>query len=258
MNSILSGLLVALSLYSAIPVPQVEWKKNTMKYAVAFMPVVGLVIAGLEALWLLLCGRLGVTQLLYACGAAAIPVFVTGGFHLDGFVDTCDALCSYGDQEKRLEILKDPHIGAFGVIWLVVLSVLRVGLYAQVWAAPARISLVLCGYLLARVLGGSMIVMVRPAKNSGLAHLFAENAEKRPVRIAFLLWFAILAVLTVFFGRISGLLLLLALTALRVLVQRQFMRIFGGMTGDLCGFTITLCELTALVFAAFGGLAVGV
>lgn len=258
MNSILSGLLVALSLYSAIPVPQVEWKKNTMKYAVAFMPVVGLVIAGLEALWLLLCGRLGVTQLLYACGAAAIPVFVTGGFHLDGFVDTCDALCSYGDREKRLEILKDPHIGAFGVIWLVTLSVLRVGLYAQVWTAPARISLVLCGYLFARVLGGSMIVMVRPAKNSGLAHLFAENAEKRPVRIAFLIWFAVLAVLMVFLGGLSGLLMLIALTALRVLVQRQFMRIFGGMTGDLCGFTITLCELTALVFAAFGGLAVGV
>lgn len=258
MNSIRNGLLVALSLYSAIPVPQVEWKKDTMKYAVAFMPVVGLAVAGLEALWLLLCTRLGVTQLLYACGAAAVPIVVTGGFHLDGFADTCDALCSYGDRQKRLDILKDPHLGAFGVIWLVALSILRIGLYAQVYQSPERVSLVLCGYLLARVFGGSMIVMVRPAKNSGLAHLFAENAEKKPVRIAFAVWLAVLAVLTVWSGGISGLLLLLALTALRIFLQRRFMRIFGGMTGDLCGFTITLCELTALAFAAFSGLAVGV
>ncbi len=51
-------------------------------------------------------------------GFALIPVWITGGIHLDGYADTCDALSSYGDREKKLEILKDPHCGAFAVIRL--------------------------------------------------------------------------------------------------------------------------------------------
>ena len=43
-----------------------------------------------------------------AAGFCLIPVWVTGGIHLDGYADTCDALSSYGDREKKLEILKDP------------------------------------------------------------------------------------------------------------------------------------------------------
>lgn len=256
MNAIGNGFLVALSLYSAVPVPQVDWNKDTMKYAVAFMPVIGGLIAGLEWLWLYTCTTLDVTALLYACGAAGIPVLVTGGFHLDGFVDTCDALCSYGDRQKRLEILKDPHIGAFGVIWLTVLQMLRIGLYAQVYDVQEQFVLVLCGYVLARILGGSMIVMVRPAKHSGLAYLFAQNAEKRPVRMAFAVWMMFFAGLTIFLGGIPGLLMLPALLLVRIFLQHRLVRIFGGITGDLCGFTITLCELTALVFAAFSGLVV--
>ena len=53
-----------------------------------------------------------------AAGFALIPVWITGGIHLDGYADTCDALSSYGDREKKLEILKDPHCGAFAVIRL--------------------------------------------------------------------------------------------------------------------------------------------
>ena len=59
-------------------------------------------------------------NLFFAIAMALIPVIVSGGIHLDGFADTVDALSSYGDREKKLEILKDPNTGAFAVIGLCV------------------------------------------------------------------------------------------------------------------------------------------
>ncbi|MGM9677628.1 MAG: adenosylcobinamide-GDP ribazoletransferase, partial [Butyricicoccus sp.] len=110
----LNGLLVAFGLYSALPLPQVEWKKHTMRYALGFLPLIGVLVGGCEYGWLLLARHWQLSAMLYGAVAVLLPVALTGGIHLDGFVDTCDALCSYGDREKRLAILKDPHVGAFG------------------------------------------------------------------------------------------------------------------------------------------------
>ena len=57
------------------------------------------------------------------------PLLVTGGFHVDGFLDTCDALHSYQSMEKKQEILKDPHIGAFAVLSLLTAVLLGLGFY---------------------------------------------------------------------------------------------------------------------------------
>ena len=51
-----------------------------------------------------------------AVALVLVPVIVTGGIHVDGLLDTSDALSSWRDREKRLEILKDSHAGAFAVI----------------------------------------------------------------------------------------------------------------------------------------------
>ena len=101
-------------MFSAVPVPQFEWNEKNMRYAMCAFPLIGLVIGGLWSL----CGALPLPALVKAGGFCLLPVWVTGGIHLDGYADTCDALSSYGDREKKLEILKDPHCGAFAVIRL--------------------------------------------------------------------------------------------------------------------------------------------
>ena len=118
MKSVISGLLVALSMYSAIPVPQVNWEKQTMRWALGFLPLIGVLIGAIEWFWFAFCVHFGAAGVFYAVIAALIPLAVSGGIHLDGLCDTCDALCSFGDREKRLAILKDPHVGAFGPLWL--------------------------------------------------------------------------------------------------------------------------------------------
>ncbi len=106
---VLQTMAVAFAMFSALPVPQFTWNSKNMRYALCAFPLIGGVIG---ALWSL-CGALPLPDMIRAGGFCLIPVLVTGGIHLDGYADTSDALSSYGDREKKLEILKDPHCGAF-------------------------------------------------------------------------------------------------------------------------------------------------
>ena len=110
----LQTIAVAFAMFSALPMPQFDWNEKNMRYALCAFPLVGVVCG---ALWCV-CGVLPLPAAARAAGVCLVPVWVTGGIHLDGYADTCDALSSYGDTAKKLEILKDPHCGAFAVIRL--------------------------------------------------------------------------------------------------------------------------------------------
>ena len=118
MKNLLEGMVIAFAMYSKIPMPRVEWEKENMRYALCFFPLVGVSIGLLVSLWKGMQEEFAFGTLLFACIGAVIPVLVTGGIHLDGFLDTVDALSAYASQEKRLEILKDPHTGAFAIIFI--------------------------------------------------------------------------------------------------------------------------------------------
>lgn len=89
---IIKSFFIAFSMYSKIPMPQFQWKDEDMRYALCFFPWVGAVIGALWYLWKWFCDRFAVGTLCYAVVGTAIPLLVTGGFHVDGFLDTCDAL----------------------------------------------------------------------------------------------------------------------------------------------------------------------
>lgn len=259
MKSAWSGLLVAFSMYSAVPVPQVQWEKRTMRWALGFLPLVGVLIGVLEWLWFAFCAHFAADGLFYAVGAALLPLFVSGGIHLDGLCDTCDALCSYGDREKRLAILKDPHVGAFGPMWLIAFLLAETGCFAQVYRVPALLPLALVGFALARTLGGCKVVLTPCAKDSGLAHLFAENSDKKAVAIALMLEFVLyltaagLLLYAVPHGLTAGKVLVIVLLVWYGVHEQLARCIFGGITGDLAGFFISVSEVLALACAAFGG-----
>ena len=110
---VLQTIAVAFAMFSAIPVPQFAWNEKNMRYAMCAFPLIGVVIG---AAWCV-CGALPLPGLAKAAGFALVPVWITGGIHLDGYADTCDALSSYGDREKKLEILKDPRCGRVRWCW---------------------------------------------------------------------------------------------------------------------------------------------
>ena len=248
---IFKSLCIAFSMYSKIPVPQFEWKEEDMKYSLCFLPFVGIVIGGLLVFWKKTADYFSVGNLCFVMIAAAVPVLVTGGIHIDGYMDTMDALHSYQDREKKLEILKDPHIGAFSVIMLLVYYLLYLGFLAEADTLQI-ISMTALGMIWSRILGALSVVTLNPSKKNGLLRIFADAASRKIV----------IAVLTV-----EGLICLGIMCSLAFSVGISIMaatglwfwyyrhrcyKEFGGVSGDTAGYFITICELIVIMTAVAG------
>ena len=247
---VLQTMAVAFAMFSALPVPQFTWNSKNMRYALCAFPLIGGIIG---ALWSL-CGALPLPDMLRAGGFCLIPVLVTGGIHLDGYADTSDALSSYGDREKKLEILKDPHCGAFAVIRLCSYFLAYFALCTAVQFTP-RIGLCwTLALVLERALSGLAIASFPLARNTGLAHTFASAADRKAVCSVLLVLAGLLCSALVLLG--GGALVLAALLVFwryRVVSDRQF----GGITGDLAGWFLQKAELwmlAALAACQWGGL----
>lgn len=253
MKGLVCGLIVAFSMYSAIPMPQVKWERATMRWALCFLPLVGAVIGAAEYGWFRLCTAFGVSGTLYAVIAAALPAAISGGIHLDGLTDVCDALGSHGTPEKRLEIMHDPRTGAFGVLGLLFFVLLEIGLFYQVYETPAGLPSALVGFFFARCVGGRAIVALPCAKNTGLAYLFAENTEKQCAKWILTAEFFICAALFCGYNVKLGVALAVLALLWTAAHRRLCVRSFGGITGDLAGFLISTTELLGLVIGAIGG-----
>ena len=197
---VLQTIAVAFAMFSAIPVPQFEWNEKNMRYAMCAFPLIGVVIG---AAWCV-CGALPLPGFAKAAGFALIPVWITGGIHLDGYADTCDALSSYGDREKKLEILKDPHCGAFAVIRLCSYFLAYFALCTCVSFTPSVGVLWVLALVLERALSGLAVASFPMAKNTGLAHTFATAADKTVVRRALAVLAAVLCVGMAALGGCAG------------------------------------------------------
>ena len=247
---VLQTIAVAFAMFSAIPVPQFDWNEKNMRYAMCAFPLIGLVIG---AAWCV-CGALPLPGLARAAGFALVPVWVTGGIHLDGYADTCDALSSYGDREKKLEILKDPHCGAFAVIRLCSYFLAYFALCTCVQFTPRVGALWTLALVLERTLSGYAVAAFPMAKNTGLAHTFATAADKTTVRRVLTVLAVVLAACMMF---LRGWALVLAALAVLFYYNKMSAKQFGGITGDLAGWFLQKAELwmlAALCACQWGGL----
>ena len=95
-------IISAFSMYSAIPMPQIEWSEKNRRYALCFFPFIGAVIGAAEYALFAAGTYLGAEKLLLAAAGTALPVLITGGIHLDGYCDVYDALSSCAPKEKAL------------------------------------------------------------------------------------------------------------------------------------------------------------
>ncbi len=182
MKDVLRSTAMAFLMFSVIPMPRVEWKKG--KYAVyALLPAAGrrgdrgrtvCVDAPQPGAWL----RKG----LYAAGLTLLPVLLSGGIHLDGFCDTADALSSHAAPERKREILKDSHTGAFAILY-------AAGWFTAYFALCTEIEL--CGraalflgilQVFSRALGAFASVALPGSGQTGLLAAFRDAAEKKKPR----------------------------------------------------------------------------
>ncbi len=237
--------LIALSMYSKIPVPKVEWTEEGMKYALCFFPVVGLFEGILfTAVWWL-TGRLGFGAVFQAAVLTALPVFLTGGIHVDGFLDTMDALSSWQPRERKLEILKDSHTGAFAIIGGILYFLLYAGGISEIRQMRTAV-LVSLGFILSRILSAGSLSVLKNAKRDGLAYTFMSAAHKSRTRAVLLLELTVTGGVMLFAGPVTAGIMAGLAAAVWLYYWKMSYRQFGGITGDLAGFFLQVCELTML------------
>lgn len=249
--NLIGAFVIAFSMYSRIPMPRMEWTKERMRYMFCFFPLIGAVIGALMLLWLKYGGYLTGEGNFRTAVLILIPVLVTGGIHVDGFLDTSDAINSYKPVEEKLEILKDSHSGAFAILMGICYFVLQFGVYSE--ATMADMQVLAIGFVLSRALSALAVVTFKKAKNSGLVHAFSDSAQRRTVGITMGCYIAVCLLLMYTTGGLHGIAGIAAALASFGYYRWMSYRKFGGTTGDLAGFFLQVCELAMAVAVVVAG-----
>ena len=241
--SVLRSIAAAFGMFSALPAPRVEWNRNSLRWVLCAFPLVGTAVGLLCWGWTELCACLDLPAILRGAGLTLIPVLSTGGIHLDGYVDTWDALASCAPPEKKREILADPHLGAFAVIHLC-------GWFAAdfaLWTALLRYEVmpVILAFTLSRSLSGLAIASFPLAKDTGLAHTFAEMSDQKRTR-QFLTGLSILLCAGLCFQDWQGAAIAAAALGVFIYYRRMSQKQVNGLSGDLAGWFLQTAKLWML------------
>ncbi len=250
----IKSLMIAVSTYSKLPMPQFEWKEENLRYSMCFFPLIGAVIGLLAVLIDWLSQRFGVSNGFRAMLLTVLPLLITGGIHMDGYLDTIDARRSYQGKEARLEILKDPHVGAFAVIYGIVLIVVQFGCFCEL--SHRGVVCMGFGYVLSRCASALSVVSFPKAKKDGMLRSVSDASQtaKRRVKVCLVIELIVTAAVLVYLEGMPGVVTVLSGAAVFVYYRRMCVREFGGTTGDLAGYFLTMCETVMLVCIVVGGL----
>lgn len=235
--------------------PMVTWTKERMKYAMCFFPLIGVIIGACVIGFYQLFAALQMKWLTVVF-PVLIPVIITGGIHMDGFLDVTDARASHAEREKKLEILKDPHTGAFAMIGCVLYFLFYIAVFGEM--NPSFIMAYAGIFVLTRSLSGLAVVTFPMAKNSGLAATFSGQAEKKKTAITMIVYtVASVGYLVYTGGVLTAVLTTLAAGLTYGYYYWMAKKEFGGITGDLAGYFLQICELVlAAVLAAVSHIAI--
>ncbi len=238
-----NGFWLALGFLTTLPARPVPYVPGGLGRSAAWFPVIGLLIGVL-----LLLVQAAAARLLGPAVAAVLVIVtwavLTGGLHLDGFADCCDGLLVSAPRARRLEIMRDPRVGSFAVVGLVLVLLLKT---AAVFALGAGSTGAL-GLLLAPVWARWWILMAarRPAARAdGLGSSFGTALTPPLLGYALVLPLALLGLGAWFDWRSLVGVLLSGLTCLGVLQLAQAR--IGGVTGDVFGTIVELAEVALLL-----------
>lgn len=243
--TLIKACIIAFSMYSVIPLPQVEWDEKSMRYAMLFFPWVGAGLGALFYAWWILCEWREYPVLLRAGIGTALPILYTGGIHMDGFLDTMDAIHSYQPREEKLRIMKDPHIGAFALISAMAYSSLYFGGVAALQCRE-QVLMAACGFVMSRILSALSLVLFPQAKKEGLVHSFSSLARKKLLAACMLAAAVLLTVLMAVISPVRTVMAAVVFTGCFGVYYYVSKKEFGGINGDQAGCFLTITELLFL------------
>lgn len=247
MKWLLETVAVAFAMFSAIPMPRIDWKRENMRCALGAFPLVGAVIGLAWWGWALLAERLALPAVLRGAVLCVLPALLTGGIHLDGYADVSDALASHASPARRREILRDAHIGAFAAIRLCVYFAVYFGLCCAVEPTATALWCAGIGFTLSRALSAAALTVFPLAEGSSLARTFADAADKSLVRGVVGAEVLLCAAALCGVGGYAGCAVVCAAAIVFARYAHTAKTQFGGISGDLAGWFLQKAELWMLL-----------
>ncbi|RKD72890.1 cobalamin-5'-phosphate synthase [Sinobaca qinghaiensis] len=234
------GLLLAFGFLTVFPVSKtVDWTPDTMRRALHHFPLCGTLAASLAAVIAMV--SLSLELPVYAVGFLVLMAFVvvSGGLHLDGWMDVSDAVLSWKPREEKLAVMKDPLVGS-GAVWTTILllggkytaivTMLDTSLvffFTALFAVP----------VLSRAGMGAVVSRGRLLSSTGLAASFQQSGRPSDVR-----WLAGITILSLLPALYFSLFLTISLAVISMIctlaLYRFFVRKLGGVNGDTAGASL--------------------
>ena len=245
----MKGLIMCIQFFTSIPIPyEVPMDRRHINIAIKMFPVLGLLqgfLYGLLSYALIQWTPLSALAIAFIIWLSLIVI--TGGIHLDGWMDSSDAFFSYRDIAKRLEIMKDPRMGAFGVLSVIVLLSARFLFVYEIVVMAVDVSYIFIVLIpfIGKMVMGVLLMNVKSAKEDGLGMLFKQAASKGTLWVyPIYLLLILLMILLLWPKAVSGVLLVVIIAFLFILVaSRKIMHWFGGITGDVLGASVEGVEI---------------
>jgi cobalamin 5''-phosphate synthase/cobalamin synthase len=236
------GFWIALRFLTIIPSP-FRGEPGTQKLgrSLSYFPVVGLVIGGIlfgidRGLGLILPFAVVNALLIVAL------IILTGALHLDGLIDTCDGLAG-NSPERRLEIMSDSHVGAFGIVGVCCLLLLKYAALLSLPDASRMAALLLMPTLSRWTMAYAIFAFPGISKTPGLGAIFKQQATWQRLTIATLVTLVAVTVLMSW----QGVVLMGGVWVIILGVSYLLRSRLGGLTGDTYGAANELAEVLVLI-----------
>lgn len=244
MKTYFHAFAMCQSMFCAIPFPGNIWDEKARDKMLLFLPVLGLEIGVIWAVLAWLCQLLNLPVLMQGLILSLYPYLVTGFIHLDGYMDVTDAVKSYRTLERRREILKDSHVGAFAVIGIVILLLAQFVCMAS--AVPAEnFRILIFVPAVSRCCSALAVTGLQPMNTSQYAD------QKKPKAHIVVLTAMLLVFLAAGFllCRRYGFVLLGCLAGYGAALRKAY-KSLEGMNGDISGYALSIAELCAIAVYA--------
>ncbi|WP_250230056.1 adenosylcobinamide-GDP ribazoletransferase [Anaeropeptidivorans aminofermentans] len=249
MRKLAHSFFEAVSMYTILPAPHGDWEDGRVKYIMAFLPLVGFLIGLLWVLVYAVSAKLHIPVMLRAFIISIFPFFISGFLHIDGFMDTCDALFSRRDLDERLRILRDSHVGSFAVTSIIMLMLCNFSSAHGVITLSKDYFMLIIIPIISRSGGAVFLLKAKPLKGSSMGAFFKEKSHENTV-LFIIISIILCCILSLIFFGIKGLILSFALLFAVIFTAYGLNKSFGGFSGDLTGFSISVCETLGLFLLA--------
>ena len=252
--ALINNFIFTLSTFTKIPTPEIEYNEENTKYVFFFLPFIGLILGLVNFALFTILNDLISEKIIVAFLLLLININLTGGIHMDGYIDSMDAFKSYRSLEDKKRIIKDPNVGAFGLIHYI--SILLVYLIGYFYLAQYDMAIII---LLMPIISRTVILFIvcnnDREPNDMLENLISPVIEKSYL-FFIVVYFILTFILTILLSTENVALVTTSLfggaAIYAIYFSLMYKRHFKAMSGDLCGYYIVMAEAIApLVFIIF-------